>query len=389
MRILLVSGAVMGRPFIKFAHEQGHQLLVLTHEKMLDGAWPRDHVEEVVATASWKRKDIRNTVSFLAQRRKIDRVIAVSDWDVETVCMLREHMRIPGMGETTMRYFRDKLAMRMKAKEGGVRVPDFVRILNHEEVYEFMQRVPPPWIIKPRSAAASVGVKKLRDDQEVWKKILELGDEQSDYLLEQYIPGEVYHVDSIVWDRKVRFRGIAKYGKSMLDLNVSGGVYSSRLLPRTHPDWQALYDFNDKLVETLGLVRGPTHAEYIKGEDGQFYFLECGARVGSAKIADVLWHGTDVCLWHEWVKTETQDKYKVPKFREEYAASIMCLSRHEWPDMSAFADPEVKWVQKKAHHAGIILASPDPDRVAQLEQDYRERFARDFMAHVPTADHRN
>jgi biotin carboxylase len=388
MRILVVAGGVIGRPFMKFAAELGHQVLVLTHKDELDKAWPRDHLEEVVACGTWKEKDLRNTVSYLAQRRKIDRVIACSDWDVETACMLREHMRVPGMGETTMRYFRDKLAMRMKAREGGVPVPDFVHVLNHDDVFAFMQRVPAPWVIKPRQAAASVGIKKLHDDQQVWKKVMDLGDDQSGYLLEQFIPGEVYHVDSIVSDRKVLFRGISKYGKTMLDLNVSGGVYSSRLIDRADPDWQALYKLNDQVVAALGLVRGPTHAEYIKGPGGKFYFLECGARVGSAKIADVLWHATDICLWHEWVKIETQDTYTLPAFREEYAGAAMCLSRQEWPVLEAFDDPEVVWRQKKAHHCGLIFKSPDPGRVAELEGQFTSRLARDYMAHVPTEDHR-
>ncbi len=388
MRILIVvGGAVMGRPFMKFAAQQGHQVMVLTHKTMLDGAWPHEALEEVIGVEHWQEKEIRNTVAWISQRRKIDRIVAVSDWDVETACMLREHLRIPGMGETTMRYFRDKLAMRIKAQEGGVRVPEFVHILNHDDVFDFMQRIPAPWVIKPRQAAASVGVKKMMTDQEVWQRVMELGDEQSGYLIERYVPGQVYHVDSIVYDRKVLFRGVSKYGKSMLDLNVSGGVYSSRLIDRKDPDWQKLADLNDHVVEALGLVRGPTHGEYIKGDDGKFYFLEIGARVGSAKIADVLCFATDVCLWHEWVKIETQDSYSLPPFREGYAGAVMCLAGPETPDMTPYNDPEIAWVQNKPHHAGLIFQSPAAERVVALEKEYTERFMSDFMAHVPTPDH--
>ena len=389
LRILMVASNVQGRAFMLYAAEQGHKVMVLTHKDILDGAWPTDKLEEVVAVNKWDDKEIRNTVAFVAQRRKIDRVVPVGDWDVPTAAMLREHMRVPGMGETTMRYFRDKLAMRLKAQEEGVPVPEFVHVLNHEEVYEYMKRVPAPWVIKPRQAAASMGVKKLDDDQQVWKRIMELGDKQSEYLLEKYVPGDVYHVDSVVSERETLFRGISKYGKTMLDLNVSGGVYSSRLVDRNDPDWKALYALNDQVIKALGLVRGVTHGEYIKGRDGKFYFLEIGARVGSAKIADVLCAATDVCLWHEWVKIETQDHYELPPFREEYAGSVMCLSRDEWPDMSGFTDPEITWVQKKKHHAGLIFRSPSSERVAQLEREYSERFTRQFMAHWPTEDHQN
>ena len=35
------------------------------------------------------------------------------------------------------------------------------------------------------------------------------------------------------------------------------------------------------------------------------------------------------------------------------------------------------------HHAGLVLSSPDPDRLEQLIGEYTERFYRDFYATVP------
>jgi len=388
LRILCVACVIYGRPFMIEAKKRGHKIMVLTSKKQLDKAWPHESIEEVFAVDDfWDEKQVRNTVAYLARHRKIDRIVALGDYDVEVACMLREHMRIPGMGETTMRYFRDKLAMRMKAQEDGLPVPEFVHILNHDEVFQYMNRVAPPWIIKPRQEAASTGVKVMHDDQEVWKKIMELGDKQSGYLLEKYDPGDVFHVDAVVHDRKTVFRGISKYGKSMLDLNTEGGVYSTRFLDRKDPDWKALKDLNDKVIKSLGLVHGVTHIEYIKSKaTGKFFFLEAGARVGAAKIPDVIYYATDICLWWEWAKLETQAQYELPKFREGYAGAVVCLARQQWPDMSAYDDPEVKWVQKKEHHAGIIVAADDPRRVEELVESYRERFARDFLAHVPRKD---
>src|ERR1019366_2632179 len=98
------------------------------------------------------------------------------DFDLEMAAGLREHLRIPGMGETTTRYFRDKLAMRMKAQEAGLNVPEFVHVLNDRRVSAFMDRVPLPWVLKPRSMAGSIGVKKVDSGEEGWQSIEALGD---------------------------------------------------------------------------------------------------------------------------------------------------------------------------------------------------------------------
>ena len=64
-------------------------------------------------------------VAWLMRTHKIDRIVALDDFDVEKGAYLREHFRIPGMGQTTARYFRDKLAMRVRAAEAGIPVPAF------------------------------------------------------------------------------------------------------------------------------------------------------------------------------------------------------------------------------------------------------------------------
>jgi hypothetical protein len=40
----------------------------------------------------------------------------------------------------------------------------------------------------------------------------------------------------------------------------------------------------------------------------------------------------------------------------------------------------------KKHHAGLVVASPDPNRVEALLNDYVNRFAYDFLAVLPPLD---
>ena len=390
LRFLCIAGMVSGRPFMKQAASMGHKVIVLTSEKGLKADWPRDILEEVIAVKDFNDEtEVKNTIAWISQRRKIDRIVPMGDWEVEMSCFLREHMRVPGMGETTMRYFRDKLAMRMKTQEDGLPVPEFVHILNHDDVYEYMQRVPAPWVIKPRLAAASMGVKVMHNDQEVWQKIMELGDKQSGYLLEKYTPGDVFHVDSVVSEREVLFASTSQYGTPMLDLNVKGGVFTTRTIDQKSADYKALQKLNQEVIKSLGLVRGVTHIEYIKSkEDGKFYFLEAAARVGAAKIPDVAWFASDICLWFEWAKIETFGAdYQLAPVRDGYAGGIMCLSKYQWPDLSSFDAPEVVYRQKKEWHAGIIVRSDDPKRVEALVNEYAQRFANEQMAHAPTKEH--
>ena len=130
---------------------------------------------------------------------------------------------------------------------------------------------------------------------------------------------------------------------------------------------------NRALLRTLGFVRGATHAEFIRSADGEFYFLEVAGRVGGAFISDSLEAATGVNVWREWANLEIgrgEVPYDLPPQRADYAGVVLALARQEWPDTSAYADPEVVLRPAKRHHAALVVASHDYDRVQHLLGEY-------------------
>ena len=176
--------------------------------------------------------DIVGAVTHLARNHKLDRIVALDEYDMETAATLREHLRIPGMGLTTMRYFRDKLAMRMRALDRDVRVPDFVPIVNHADIRYYLEHVPGPWVLKPRQEASAIGIKKIHAAEELWPLLEQLGDKQSSYLLEKFLPGDVFHVDSVVSENEVVFANVSKYGKPPMNVAQGGGIFTTFTVPR-------------------------------------------------------------------------------------------------------------------------------------------------------------
>jgi hypothetical protein len=161
----------------------------------------------------------------------------------------------------------------------------------------------------------------------------------------------------------------------------------TRTISRASADSQALEGLNRELLQTLGLVRGVTHTEFIRGrDDGRFYFLETASRVGGANINEVVEAATGINLWAEWAKLEVAGErgtYRLPPHRDDYAGIVISLARQERPDTSAYRDPEIIWRLNKRHHVGLLVASTDPARVEYLLYDYIQRFYRDFYATQP------
>jgi hypothetical protein len=257
-------------------------------------------------------------------------------------------------------------------------------------LHEFMFRVNPPWLLKPRSQASGIGMKKIHAAADLWPLLEQLGDEQSHYLLEQFVPGDVFHVDSIVSESKVVFAEAHAYGSPPLDTSHQGGVFTTRTLLRTAPEVKLLKQMNRDLIEALRLVRGVTHAEFLRAHtDGKFYFIEIASRVGGAYISDAVEAASGVNLWREWARIETKSgkvPYVLPKRRRDYAGVVLSLARQETPDTSAYNDPEIAQRITKKYHAGFILRAPKPQRIAELLDSYSARFRDDFLATAPVPD---
>ncbi|MGB6683693.1 MAG: hypothetical protein WBH24_08605 [Candidatus Acidiferrum sp.] len=391
LTILCVSSYEKGQEFLRTCREIGCRVLLLTVEKLREADWPRDSIDEMFfMPEELPVQDLINAVSFAARSQPIDRIVALDEFDMENVSALREHLRIPGMGLTTVRYFRDKLAMRARAKEAGIPVPEFVHVLNYDALCEFMSRVPPPWLLKPRSQASGIGMKKIHEPSDLWPWLDRLGDRQSTYLLEQFISGSVFHVDSVATEREIVLAEAHAYGVPPLDTSHQGGVFTTRTLPRDSAETRALLGLNREVLKDLGFLRGVTHAEFLRAHsDGKFYFLEVAARVGGAYISNVIEAATGINLWREWARLEVgagRQPYQLPQTRSDYAGVLVSLARQERPDTSAYNDPEIVYRVNRYHHAGFVLQSSSSQRVAELLDSYSKRFQADFLATQPVPE---
>ena len=387
--ILFISSTFKGVAMMQQVKALDCHVLLLTEEELRDKPWDYDTIDEIFFTPALARyQDVINTVSYLCRGRSIDYIVPLDEFEVELVAMLREHLRLPGTGVTAVRQFRDKLAMRQSARAASIDVPDFIQIKNYDEIREFMATVPLPWVLKPRSEASAMGIEKINDPERLWRALDELGDKQSLYLLEEFVPGDVFHVDSLIVDGKIVFVSVQKYGAPPMSVYQGGGVFNSRVIPRKKGDAPKLRKLNEQVAKTLGMVNGVTHTEFIKAHaDGKFYFLESAARVGGANIAELIEFSTGINLWREWgrlvIAQLRDEKYKLPQTKDLYGGLMMTLAKQEHPDLSAYNDEEIVWKADKEYHAGLIIVADEYERIEALLTEYTDRFVSDFTAIAP------
>ena len=396
--IVVIASEHKGNEFLEACQDAGWHVTLVTREKLLDAPWSwtsLNHVKTVPDDAT--AEDYVRAVTNLAGTQPIDRIVGLDEFDVLNAAKAREHLQIEGISNSFALRFRDKLRMRNLASEKKIPCPEFTGLLQPEKIAEFLENVPAPWIIKPRSEVSAFGIKKCETKEQAWQVLNDLDarntwrDHPSQYLIERFIEGKVYHVDSVVSDGKVAACGISVYGTPPMTVSHQGGVFTTSIVPYDSKERKQLEKLNNKLLKAFDYEKGVAHAEFLQSAaDGKFYLLEVAARVGGAYIANVLEHACGFNLWREWAKLEiaTKEKpYKLPKLRKDFAGITLALAKEDAPDTSHYTDAEIVYRITKAKHIGLIFYSNKQERVSELLDSYAEKIAQDFLAVAPVKEH--
>ena len=388
---ICVSNYFKGADFLIELKKLGNKVFLVTSEKLRDKPWPTEYIDEIFfmegQDTDWNLEHLLLGVGNLMKSTTIDAIVALDDFDVEKATYLRENLRISGMGQTTGRYFRDKLAMRMRAKSCGISNPNFCSLFNDHDINTFADTISPPWVLKPRSEASAAGIIKVYDKENLWIHINEMGNNRFKYLVEQFRPGDVYHCDSLVLNGKILFSITSKYLTTPMEISQDGGIFRTANIPYDSEDDKAIKALNEQVIKGFGLKHGAAHSEYIKCKDNdKIYFLETSSRVGGAHIAEMVEAASNINLWKEWASIEDslvkETQYILPKIKKGYAGIVLTLSKFQHPDLSSFSDSEVCFRVPLDYHAGLIVKSDLSERVLELLDDYANRLTTGFATVV-------
>ncbi|MEM5440222.1 biotin carboxylase [Paraburkholderia diazotrophica] len=234
----------------------------------------------------------------------IDRLVALSEFDLMAAARLRNSFSIPGDLPDAVVRFRDKAVMKHAVAAAGLCVPRFAALENLTSPdAEPINTMRFPLIAKPRTGAASVGVRRV--DTEAQFNALLPTLPLVEYECEEYIEGTIYHIDGFVVDGAFVIARASRYINTCLEFAQGKPLGSVMLDPGPLND--ALLAFADASLRALALVNGPFHLEIIRGPDA-LYFLEIGARVGGGEIPFLFRDLYDIDLFALWVAQQSGDE---------------------------------------------------------------------------------
>ncbi|PNL17691.1 ATP-grasp domain-containing protein [Micrococcus sp. FDAARGOS_333] len=232
----------------------------------------------------------------LVREHECDNLLALSEFDLLRAARMRDQY---GLGGPTLEQtlpFRDKLLMKRALSEAGVPVARFTPIDNVFDLLTFHRTIEGPIVVKPRMGASSIGVCVLRTEQDLDQFCLDSpafsGDEPAYLIAEEFVENEMFNVDGVTADGRTLACWPSRTS-SCLGFEEGQLLVASQL----DADDERVPILRGLVTETIAALprhdRMIFHAEVFLSPDGTYRLNEIGARIGGAKVRELVTRGFD------------------------------------------------------------------------------------------------
>jgi hypothetical protein len=239
-----------------------------------------DHLEFFT---NWRRNgNVEKRAIELHKKYKFKTLIAFSESDIIRAAKLREVLNINGQDSKSAEAFRNKVIMKTYLKDTNINVPRFRRVNHPNDLIEFCTENNFPVVYKPIDGAGSQNTYVLKS----WGNVNDALEDTAfeSFEVEEFIDGEMYHIDGVWHKNKMLFVSASKYLNGCLAFHEEQYL-GSYILSDKNP-------INEKLIEATQLVLEslpseftfPFHCEIFVTPNNELYFCEIASRAGGARV---------------------------------------------------------------------------------------------------------
>lgn len=338
MKRILIFGAV--KHVIEKAKELNYKVYVIEQNPNLKGM---ENIDELKCISF----DEFDKCLEYAREIKADGIVNATDYAVLVSSYVANKMDLLGLDLKVAKLAKNKYEIRKKMMEKGItNVPQFYEINDENEILKIKDDITFPVIIKPCSGLGSLHVYKINNFEELQKKLPEVlqGSFNGKALIETFIIGQEYGVESFVYNGKVHVLAIMK--KAMTQLPYRSELGHSIPSELSEQVEEKIKNEVEKLINAIGITAGPINMDMILSEDNKVYIVDVGARMGGNAITShIIPISTGIDHVGNIIKLAMNDGEidLVPKYHRSVATRILDLDEgiiKKLPDFSKYYDDE-------------------------------------------------
>ena len=263
--------------------------------------------EYIPVRSLWDEDAVIASLRQSLRGRSLDRIECLWEPGILLAARLRQEFGVPGLDVTQAQRFRDKEIMKQALDDAGIRTPRHVAAQSVADVWEAIQTIGFPIILKPIDGAGSADTYRVNDEADL-KAVLPALRHVPQVSVEEFVDGEEYTFDTITVNGKIAYYNVAWYRPRPLIARshewISPQVIALRDLD--DPELQEGIKMGFDVIKALQFDTGFTHMEWYRKADGEVVFGEIGARPPGAHQVDQMKYVCDFDVFREWANAVTR-----------------------------------------------------------------------------------
>lgn len=254
-----------------------------------------------------------NVEQFIYELNKIDpvtKILAFEEGSIIRAACIRKNLGIKGQTLEEALLFRDKYLMRKKLSKEGFKIPKFRKVDHFMDVVSFCEQFGYPVILKPRKKWASKGVIKIENKDLLSDVLYNIS--LDDYLVEEYVSGQLYHVDGFFNGQSIEFSCCSMYIKNCLEAFEEGFGLGSIMLDIDSNEDKLLKNYTAEIFKKFEVDYNTIfHAEIFIDKSGNPILCEIGSRLVGGEYTKNIIKSFSINLDEYLVKRELGIPYNI------------------------------------------------------------------------------
>ncbi len=255
----------------------------------------------------WDEEAVIGVLRERLRGLSLDRIECLWEPGILLAARLRETFGVAGLSVEQAKRFRDKELMKQALDAAGIRTPRHVSATTVAQVWEAVERIGYPIILKPIAGAGSADTYRVHDLDDL-RAVLPKLRHVPEVSVEEFVDGEEYTFDTITAGGRILYYNIAWYRPRPLVARSNEWI-SPQVIALRDLHVPALQDgikMGYEVIEALGFDTGFTHMEWYRKPDGEVVFGEIGARPPGAHQVDQMAYVCDFDVFREWANAVTR-----------------------------------------------------------------------------------
>lgn len=269
---------------------------------------------------------VRAVGFFTFKYGKIDWLESNNEYWLETDAALRTDFNIvTGQKTSDMEKIKHKSAMKAYYQVAGIPVARYHLVDTLENGLKFVEKVGYPVVVKPDNGVGAAATYKLENEEQL--RAFYAGGWATQYIMEEFIEGEICSYDSIINSDGVPLLETGNITPvSIMDLVNEKGDTFFYIVKELAPDVRAA---GRACVSAFGVRSRCTHLEFFRltkdhpalGKKGTIVGLEVNMRPSGGFTPEMINYACSTDFYRDWADMVCFDRLTLPDYPKKYFAA--------------------------------------------------------------------